>query len=158
MIKRIKLYFYKRKLNKCKTLIDKILFLKEQPSLYFYSELYRNTYLSFIDKDIIEFNNNIENIFRQGLETRYVAIKNISADRYYNTSLSFWYSDTTKILTNDNEYKRFIKNCEMFVKWYEGNVKEIGNVNIVNNIRRIKPYYYNIELIINTMIDIEKKI
>ena len=157
MLQRIKNYLYKRKITNSETLLDKIELLQKNPSIYFYSSIYCNTFLNFIEKDIIDYNNVLENILRQGLETKYVSIKNISEQNYYYTSLSFWYSNKTAVLNTNDEFKRFLNNIHTYISWYEKNKTEVVNVNINNNIRRTKPYYYNIELIVNTIIENELK-
>lgn len=156
MFKGIKRYLYKKGYLRLDTLYKKILYLvKYKDNINFYSPNYRNSMLDFLEKDIVIYNRQLDNVIRQGLETRYVTVRDISQNSYTYTSFSFWYSDNGKIIENNQELDRFLHQITIFVKWYEDSIKDMTNTTLLNNTRRLKPYYTNIETIVNNILKTE---
>lgn len=159
MLKGIKKYLYKKGYLRLDTLYKKTMYLAEyKNNINFYSPSYRNSMLDFIEKDIVIYNRQLDNIIRQGLETRFVTVKDISQNSYTYTSFSFWYSDNGKVIENNKEIDRFIHQITVFVKWYEESIKNMTDATLLNNTRRLKPYYNNIETIVNSILKFEELI
>lgn len=157
MLTKVKQYLYKKGILKHNTLLEKIKYLEpHKHNINFYGPNYRNNMLDFIEQDIVTFNRQLDYIIRQGLESRYVTVKDISQNSYIYTSYSFWYSDNNKVIENKNEIDRFFNLIFTFVNWYEESITNKTDATLLNNTRRLKPYYANIEAIVDDILKFEE--
>lgn len=137
------------------TLSKKIDLLMKKQDINFYTPDYRNTFLDFIESDIVKYDKILVDVLRQGLETKFVTIRDITQNSYQYKSFSFWYSNNDNVLETKAEYKKFLYTIFNFTKWYEEAKVQHDNTTLLNNVRRLTPYYYNIEQIVNTILEIE---
>lgn len=158
MFKRIVWYLYSKRILKLIKLEDKINFLiKYKDNLNFYSNVYRNVYIDCLHNDIIKYTENLKYILKQGLETKFVNIRNITQDTYHYTSICFWYSDNNLELLDMQPFIIWLEHVKQFVTWFDkASLSNSNNIDM-NNTRRLRPYYYDVENIINIIIENIKK-
>ena len=156
MFKKLKRWLIYKGYIKLKTHLEKIEFITTM-DIDFYNEIYRNVRLDFIEKDIIHYNRSLDMILRQGLESTFVSVKDITQNSYFYTSFSLWCSDDGRILDDIKEVNTFFKNIKAFLSWYERADKVKDNTVMLNNVRRLKPYYYNLTVIIDLILEQEIK-
>lgn len=153
MFKRLVWYLYSKRILKLVKLEDKINFLiKYKDKFNFYSNVYRNVYINCLHNDIIKYTENLKYISKQGLETKFVNVRNITQDNYYYTSICFWYSDNNLELLDMQAFINWLEQVKRFVNWFDKASLPNSNNISMNNTRRLRPYYHDIENIINIII------
>lgn len=154
MVRKIKWYLYYKRILRLNKLEDKIKFLMTyQDKINFYSSNYRNSFINTIHRDIVNAIDELKAILKQPLETKFVAVRNITQDNLYYKSLSLWYSNDNFELPDNEIFIIWLEQILSFVNWYNIATQPNSNNAMMNNVRRLNPYYHDISTIVNTIVD-----
>lgn len=107
-------------------------------------------YINSIEKDISIYNQTLNAIVSQDLNTKLVIANDVTERTIYKQDIKQWYTNDEYILTNNNELEYFLKHSLVLTKWFEMNEKNTNSI-ILYNIRRLRPYYLNIKDIISIL-------
>lgn len=151
VLQRLRLWMIRKGLIKHKSLQAKLTCLLELTDINLYDTTFRNIQIDFLENNIVTYNNILEYLLLQGLETKFVSVRDITQNSYHYVSFSFWYSDEGEILGDSKELVRFLKNTKAFIVWYEKSAVIKNNTTLLNNVRRLKPYYHNIASVIENI-------
>lgn len=110
-------------------------------------------YINSIEKDISIYNQTLNAIVSQDLNTKLVIANDVTERTIYKQDIKQWYTNDEYILTNNTELEYFLKHSLVLTKWFEMNEKNTNSV-ILYNIRRLRPYYLNIKDIISILYSI----
>jgi len=152
MFKKFISFLYKVGILKLTTIEDKIKYL-----LIFDIDMYNNKYKSiigtFIEEDIVRYIEQLNYVNNYDIYGSYIVIKKIDNDSLYRKSYSRWCSNKGNIIyDSEDKVKVVLTSMLTFIKLYNS-IKKDMNLNIAySNHLKIKPYYINIENIINDML------
>ena len=150
MLTNLKYYLYRKGWLKPKSTKDKIkLLLTFLDKIYLYDRRYADLEGKFVEKNIVEYIEELEKILIHPLCSKIVEIRTITDYSYTTVSYAYWYTYEGRIIDDNEVLKLWLTKSLSFLEWADEAKVDFNNTYKQNNFRRTAPYYHNITTIVN---------
>jgi len=155
MFKKIKKILLQIGFLKLDTLEKKIDYLIDNlDKIDLYKGTYRSKYCMFIEKDILIYTKSLSEINKFEIDTKYITVKKITENSLSNVTFLKWCSDNNRVIEDRAlVIKNFLLECKDFITLFKIASSSINSNILYSNSLKIKPYYYNIEIIIDNILE-----
>ena len=156
MLNNIKKILYQYNILKPKTTIDKIDYLKLH-NISLYDSEYRSKIVSFVTKDIVEYNKELVDIIEFDLYGKYITVKKITPNIVRSMTFDKWCSEEGRLLSNEIEIlNAWLTTSKQFLELYETASRSVSLNILYSNSMKIRPYASNVEDIVDELYTVFK--